>query len=454
MGLVAAALIVSGVGTLVVVRHSARQQAVSQLLAEGQALAAKAETIHNASRLRQDGALLRLADVEVLRLRPNGTLNGAPPQGLSQSELDMGQVAQGFSVSGSAGNLVYAAIPTYLMINVAALGRQLPVRAVLVLTRQTGNLGPSWSYLLLISGVALLLAALLAARISARLSKPVEGAVAATQRIAAGDLTTQVPLAANDYPEMAALAKSINSMSASLTKSRGLERQFLLSVSHDLRTPLTSIRGFAEAIADGAAPDSRRAASVIASEARRLERLVQDLLELAKLESSRFSLHIRATEGAEVVTDTAESFRPMIEGAGLTLSVAVPQSRNLWVSADPDRLAQVLANLMENAFNHASHRISVTAGTSNGAVTVAVEDDGPGISRSDLDHVFERLYQSSRAPARKAGSGLGLAIVAELAEAMGGQVRAQSPAGSKGGTRMIVGLRPWSQLPPQHPPPG
>src|SRR5207248_7955691 len=105
--------------------------------------------------------------------------------------------------------------------------------------------------------------------------------------------------------ELASLARSINTMAATLARSRGLERQFLMSVSHDLRTPLTSIRGFAEAIADGAATDDRRAAEVITAESRRLERLVGDLLDLAKLEARHFSLDIQPVDLADVVATAA-----------------------------------------------------------------------------------------------------------------------------------------------------
>ena len=115
--------------------------------------------------------------------------------------------------------------------------------------------------------------------------------------------------------ELAVLARSINAMATELDRSRGLERQFLLSVSHDLRTPLTSIRGFAEAISDGAAPDHTKAAAVIAAEARRLERLVGDLLALARLDARRFELELRPVDIGELVEDAAEGFRPASEAS-------------------------------------------------------------------------------------------------------------------------------------------
>src|SRR5207302_10686328 len=161
-----------------------------------------------------------------------------------------------------------------------------------------------------------------AANLGRRLTRPVRDTEDAARRIAAGDLAARAPQPEGD-DELAALVRSINTMAESLERSRGLERQFLLSVSHDLRTPLTSIRGHAEALAERKARPAQ-AAAVILSEARRLERLVGDLLELAKLDARRFSLDMRATDICEVVANAAEGFRPAAQGAGVRLSVDAP----------------------------------------------------------------------------------------------------------------------------------
>jgi two-component system sensor histidine kinase BaeS len=228
-----------------------------------------------------------------------------------------------------------------------------------------------------------------------------------------------------------------------------------MSVSHDLRTPLTSIRGYAEAIGDGTAPDVGHAADVILSESRRLERLVGDLLDLAKLDARRFSLDLQPVDATEVAAGITDSFAPAAAEAGLTLT---GDGTEAMVRADPDRLAQVVANLVENAFKFASSRIDVSvrsdgpgaggAGAGGdgaggaGEVVIAVQDDGPGIPPDDLDRVFERMFQSDRTPARHTGSGLGLAIVAELVGAMGGRVQAVSPVLDSRGTRLEVRLPP------------
>ena len=254
-------------------------------------------------------------------------------------------------------------------------------------------------------------------------------------------------------------------MAQSLEDGRARERHLLLAVSHDLRTPLTSIRGFAEAIQDGAIEDDGQAADVIIAESRRLERLVGDLLDLTKLEAHQMSISLRPTDAAEVVATTAEGFRPAAAKSGVTIVVQVPgveepagtpagaaaprspgfPSPGFPVAADPDRLAQLLANLFENAltFAHTSVTVTMTHDLVAGACVITVVDDGPGIAPGDLTRVFERFYRADRGPNRKFGSGLGLAIVAELATAMGGTVRAESPVTFDGGSRFVVTLRCW-----------
>jgi two-component system sensor histidine kinase BaeS len=252
-----------------------------------------------------------------------------------------------------------------------------------------------------------------------------------------------VPQRERDYQESLSLARSINGMAQSLQDGRDRERQLLLSVSHDLRTPLTSIRGFAEAISDGAIDDTSQAARVIIAESRRLERLVGDLLDLTKLEAKQMSISVRPTDAAEVVRTTAEGFRPAAERAGIRLVVEVPTERAPAVMVDPDRLAQIVANLVENAltFARTSVRVGMTLGDTSSAAgeqVITVDDDGPGIAQGDLTRVFDRFYQADHGPNRQFGSGLGLAIVAELAGAMGTTVRAISPLNGSGGSRFEV----------------
>ena len=295
-------------------------------------------------------------------------------------------------------------------------------------------------YFLLVAGGALLVAAFVASGLARRISAPLVRAVTTTRQLAGGDLTARVPVNPHDYPELTELAVAINTMGESLSRSQNLERQFLLSVSHELRTPLTSIIGYADAIADGTTEDIAGANAVIGSEARRLGRLLQDLLDLARLDAKRFSFDVRPVDCADVVRATAAAFRPEAETFGLELVTAIPDEGGLWVDTDQDRLSQIVANLTENAFKHAGARVVVGAGVVGSSIAIWVLDDGPGIVAEDLPHVFERHFTSDRVAGRRLGSGLGLAIVSELATAMRAVVVAESPVVDGRGTRMTVWL--------------
>jgi two-component system sensor histidine kinase BaeS len=256
-------------------------------------------------------------------------------------------------------------------------------------------------------------------------------------RIAGGDLSARVDLGKHPDDELAGLARALDGMAAQLEAARGLERGFLLSVSHDLRTPLTSIGGYAEAIADGAVEGrdaQKRAAEVIASEARRLERLVADLLDLARLDAHEFSLTPRPVDAAEVVGEAVDAFHPSAREIGVAL--VLDGASTAPVDTDPERLGQIVANLVENALKYARTKVTVGLASDNGTLELRVDDDGPGIDAADVPHVFDRLYTSRPAPGRKVGTGLGLAIVHELSAAMGGTAAAHTLDGQ--GTRFLV----------------
>jgi signal transduction histidine kinase len=184
---------------------------------------------------------------------------------------------------------------------------------------------------------------------------------------------------------------------------------------------------------------------VIVTEAARLERLVRDLLDLAKLESRSFSLHLENLDLAAVARAGADGFAHDDE-AGVQVSFT---GETVTVRADRDRLGQVVANLVENARKFARSSVVVTVGRQGERAWLTVDDDGPGIPDADLPYVFERLYVAHREPARReSGSGLGLAIVRELVRAMGGDVGAyRSPSG---GARLSVSLPAASALPPPY----
>jgi signal transduction histidine kinase len=456
IGLVAGVLLVAGAGTLILTRNSARNQATQQLVTEVQSLTSGKSPTQSVAALRVIRHVLRLEDARFVRIGQAGTVTPAPPPGITKADLDPTQLLARETVSGRSGNLVFAAAPVTLS-DRARVRLRVGGQVAIVLTREVGDLGPSWGYFIVVGGLTLLVAALVAWQLSRRMTRPLIEAMEVTGQIASGDLESRVPIREGDYTEFSSLGRSINAMAQSLADGRGRERQLLVSVSHDLRTPLTSIRGFAEAITDGAVEDTTQAAEVIIAESRRLERLVGDLLDLGKLEADQLSFHIRPTDLAEVVGITAEGFRPLAEKGNLNLVVEVPDHGTVVAAVDPDRLAQLLANLIENAFTYAHTTVGVSlrpAADPPGAPVVVVEDDGPGIAPDDLPRVFDRFYQADRGPNRKVGSGLGLAIVAELASAMGTTVRVESPVTQGGGSRFVVTLPPGIQQPDVTGPPG
>ena len=460
VGLVAVVLVIAGAGSLILTHNAARNQAQSQLVSEADSLTSSKGATRSLEVLRVIRATLKLEDADVIRIDGFGSVITPLPEGLTAQDIDVAAVQSGQTTSGRMGNLVYAVAPVTLSTTERERLHGFAGTLAILLTRDVGGLGPSWGYFIIAGGAALLVAALVAWQMSRRMARPLVEAMEVTGRIASGELESRVPVRRNDYPEFASLAGSVNDMAQSLEDGRTRERHLLLAVSHDLRTPLTSIRGFAEAIQDGAIEDDGQAADVIIAESRRLERLVGDLLDLTKLEAHQMSISLRPTDAAEVVATTAEGFRPAAAKSGLTISVQVPGVDELArtpagapasqfpgppVAADPDRLAQLLANLFENALTFAHTGVTVTMAHDlvASACVITVVDDGPGIDPGDLTRVFERFYRADRGPNRKFGSGLGLAIVAELATAMGGTVRAESPVIFDGGSRFVVTLRYW-----------
>ncbi|HXW36205.1 MAG TPA: HAMP domain-containing sensor histidine kinase [Acidimicrobiales bacterium] len=368
-------------------------------------------------------------DLVRLKLSDDGSVSPAPPAPITPAMVQPGNLTSGKSVTGSVGSIVFAVVP---------YGSTSSETLALLVTRTVKDPLSGLGYFLIVSAVVLVLAILVAAYLSRRITRPLVRAVATTKQIAEGDLLAKVPITDNDYPELLDLAQAINSMSESISRARGLERQFLLSVSHELRTPLTSIRGYADALAEGATNDIPGAVRIIDQEARRLERLVRDLLDLARLDSRQFTFDIHQVSCSEVLRAQIEGQAPEAASLGLELVDRVAPGDALWVEADTDRLSQVIANLVENAFKYAVRHVEIGAMRSASSIELWVEDDGPGISPEDLPHVFDRHFRSDRSATRRLGTGLGLAIVFELAAGMGGQVRALSPAIGEHGTRMSV----------------
>jgi signal transduction histidine kinase len=268
------------------------------------------------------------------------------------------------------------------------------------------------------------------------LTRPLRRLNLVAASMAGGDLEARAD-DRHGSPDLTRLGASLNKLASQLDRSQALEQQFLLSISHDLRTPLTSIRGYAEAIADGTLSDVGKGVAVIEQEAQRLERLVRDLLDLARLEARQFRLELTEVDLVDVGVAAVAAFANAAARAEIRLEFVPAGTRPALAQGDRDRLGQVVANLVENALRFAISTVVVTAGGDGDEAWLAVSDDGPGIPEVDLPHVFERLYVSASHPVRsESGSGLGLAIVAELCAAMGGTVSAEP--GSGRGTAMRI----------------
>jgi signal transduction histidine kinase len=277
------------------------------------------------------------------------------------------------------------------------------------------------------AGIAAVLSFLLARSIV----RPIQRVAAATRALAADE--RHEPLEPEGTTELASLAEAFNQMVEQLAASRDAERAFLLSVSHELKTPLTAIRGYAEGLGEGAF-EPGEAARVIATESGRLERLVRDLLDLARMNRSEFSVRSEAVDLAEIAREAARRHEPTARALGVELRAVAGEA---WVTGDADRILQIASNLVENALRETPGGGAVTVATDGARLVVS--DTGPGIPAEDLPHAFERFYLYDKIGRdRLIGSGLGLAIVQQLANAMGGTVDVESSAA---GTRFTLTLR-------------
>ena len=294
------------------------------------------------------------------------------------------------------------------------------------------------------SGVALIvvLGVLGAWLLSRSVVRPVRRLAAASGRLAEGE--AGVTVKPEGPRELQELAVSFNDMNAKLTKAQETEQAFLLSVSHELKTPLTSIRGYAEGIGDGTVkPDE--GSEVIGAESSRLERLVGDLLESGRMRKAAFTVRSDDVDLPAVAEDVVRRYEATARDAGLTLLINTEAGGG--AVADHDRVLQVVSNLVENAIRCTPAPGTVTIATAPGSITVS--DTGRGLTSDDLPRAFERFYLYSRyGTDRPVGTGLGLAIVKELTEAMGGTVHVSSAVGV--GTAFTVALPP-GEAPPDPP---
>lgn len=276
--------------------------------------------------------------------------------------------------------------------------------------------------------VALGAAGVLAVAFGRRLSRPLRDLDIAARRISTGDLAARVP---NEGPaELAGLADSFNRMAQSLAEQEQLRRDFVANAAHELRTPLTNLKGYLEGLRDGVIAPERTTFESLWEEAERLVRLSRSLDTLAEGDAAIHPVARESVDLADAVRSSAELARPSFEQRGLSLAVEVPPS--LVARANPDHLAQVIGNLLQNALRYtpADGMVMVRAVRSGDVAVVTVANTGEAIPAADLPRVFERFYRVEKSRDRaQGGAGIGLAIVRQLVEGAGGRVGVESAEG-------------------------
>jgi signal transduction histidine kinase len=283
-------------------------------------------------------------------------------------------------------------------------------------------------------GLALLLAGLLSGRLTASIRDLTE----ATRAVASGDLGRQVSVRTGD--EVGELATSFNRMSLDLARGEAVRKQMTADIAHELRTPLSLILGHAEALRDGVLPLTRENASIVHDEAARLTRIVEDLRTLSLVEAGELPLVKSPSAPAALLSAALGPRRAPAAARRIELMDSVEPDLPL-VDVDPDRMVQVMGNLIDNALHHTPDggQVRVAAAAAGSGVQLEVRDSGKGLRTSEIPHLFERFYRADKARSRDdGGSGLGLAIAKSIVEAHGGTIWAENAPG--GGARFVVGL--------------
>ena len=313
------------------------------------------------------------------------------------------------------------------------------VGAVL-LARPPGEPASAWpdlaSRVFIAAGLGLGVALALSLLLTSRVTRPLTAMQAATHRVAGGDLRTE--LGPTGTQELDELASDFNLMVRRLAEREGETREFLMRVTHDLRTPLTAIRGHASALVDGVVPDGDvpRSLAAIEGEAARLESMVADLLDLARLDAQRFELDLSRVEPADVLERAFDAMQAEAATRGVTFQRTI--DRLMPVVTDELRVHRIVSNLLDNAIHWTPQGGTVLLEgheCPGGGFSASVTDTGPGIPPSEQEHVFE-AFQSQETPDGRRGSGLGLAISRQLARALGGDVRVESTDGT--GSRFVL----------------
>lgn len=368
----------------------------------------------------------------LLQVGPSGHLLGPVPHDLASVVLRSNQLRPGTIVDVVRGDTVW--VLDVVVFSTSRIARTW----VVVLHRSVpSELAPAL-FVVGFTLLAALLAVLVADAYTRRVSSALTSLAKAAEEVSRGQLAADIPPTPFDQAELEELRVAFANMLASLNAASERQTSFLLAISHDLRTPLTSIRGFAEALEDGAV-DAQRAAGVIRQETQRIERLLADLMSLARLERDGFGVTLGEVEIEPLLAHLAETARLAGRPRGLQCNLELGPGASL-VIADAERLAQALRNVVDNAVKFAASAITITARRRLDTVRIEVSDDGPGVDPRLLGDLFRRQVAPRPGQNQQIGSGLGLLIVARLVEGMGGRVGIRSPIREQRGTTVVIEL--------------
>ncbi len=432
VAVVAATVVVAGLLATELVRQTSTASARQQLSGLADQVETRADLGDQRAALLRVKRLLRTLDVQFALVNAQGRVVGGRAVQDAVTQDDLTALRQGKRVSvqrNADGHTVFVE------------ARPTRTGGVVLVQRRSEALAPSQRavrrmLLALLVGVAIAVPASIV--LARALARPLRRTAQAAHALAKGQRDVEVPVEGPD--EVADVAVSVNAIAAALSRSEAQQRTFLMSVSHDLRTPLTAIRGYAESMRDGALEgDMREVGDVLTGESLRLERLVEDLLDLARLQADRFRVDLAETDLEDLVRVAGRTWSGRCRQAGVTFSVV--DEAPVWVVTDAARVRQVLDGLLENALRvtPVGAPLVLASRVEGDRAVLEVRDGGPGLAPEDISDAFRPgvLYERYRG-VRPCGTGLGLAIAAGLVERLGGTIEAGTSP--EGGARFTVRL--------------
>lgn len=275
----------------------------------------------------------------------------------------------------------------------------------------------------------IIFSAAIAIPISRRLVRPLRAFTEGSRALAAGRYDTRIPVESND--ELGQLARDFNALAAALERTEAQRRQWVADTSHELRTPLSILRGEIEALQDGMRPFDKQAIDSLHAEIMRLNRLVDDLYELAKSDAGSLSYHPQSVDTVEVIEEVLQQYSDELQDRQITSALKVADNIPTEIYADPDRLAQLFRNLLANTLRYTDPggvlHISVSHEAAKRQLQIDFEDSAPGVPDGELEHLFERFYRIEASRSRESGgAGLGLSICRSIVETHGGRIDAHT----------------------------